>query len=161
MLDPTVTSAKSGLAHCLHGLLAGEVFRKTEVDHFDAAGVIFASKHKVLRLDVSMTNILTVKVDQCGKQLVHDQSRFALTQVLSLDDKMEQFSSFAISKKRKVKSDMFLWRVEIFRIACDIFAQISSVLDLSLSYLAIRHTRLLMNCKLWTIQAMVVTIASR
>ena len=51
-------------AHCLHGFLASEVFRESEVDHFDASWVALSCKHKVFGLDVAMADVLPMQVDQ-------------------------------------------------------------------------------------------------
>ena len=98
-------------AHGLHGLLAGEVLRKAEVNHLDATGVVFASEHKVLGLDVAMADVLSVQVDQRGQQLVHNEGRFSLAQVLPFDDEVEQLSSFAISVevKKLAMQRMIAW----------------------------------------------------
>ena len=87
--------------------MAGEVLRKAEVDHFDAAGVVLASEHKVLGLDVAMADVLSVQVDQCGEKLVHDQCCLTFAQVLALDDEVEQLATFTVpelAQKSMVKS---------------------------------------------------------
>ena len=83
-------------AHSLHGLLAGEVFRQAKINHLDTGGVAFASKHEVLRLDVAMTDVLSMEVDECREQLVHDHCCLFLAQMLSLKNEMEEFTSFAV-----------------------------------------------------------------
>ena len=49
--------------HCLHSLLPGEVLREAEIDHLDTSRVVLAGEHEVLRLDVPVTNVLTMEVD--------------------------------------------------------------------------------------------------
>lgn len=75
--------------HCLHSLLSGKVLRKAKINHFDAIRVILAGKHEILRLDVSMADVLSVQVSERRKKLMHDQRCLPLAQMLPLDDKME------------------------------------------------------------------------
>ena len=87
--------------------MAGEVLRKAEVDHFYAAGVVLASEHEVLGLDVAMADVLSMQVDQCGEKLVHDQCCLTFAQVLALDDEVEQLATFTVpelAQKSMVKS---------------------------------------------------------
>ena len=71
-------------AHCFHGLLTTEVFRQAEIDHLDARWIVFIREHEVLWLDIPMTDVLRMKIDQCAKELIHNHSSFSFIQMLPL-----------------------------------------------------------------------------
>lgn len=77
--------------------MPGEIFAETEVNHFDAGGIVLLFKHEVLRLNVSVRDVVIVQVHQCGEQLLHYVSCLPFRQVLSLNYEIKKFAAAAVS----------------------------------------------------------------
>lgn len=82
------------LAHLVRRLLRAIVMRGTKVDYLNAAAVLDIDQY-VLRLQVTMCNVLTVTVCDCLQQLLEDDSRLNLAEVVTLRDLVEQLASLA------------------------------------------------------------------
>jgi hypothetical protein len=78
-----------GATHGGHGLVIGKVLGESEVDHFDASEVVLLVDHEVLRLDVSVGDLVVVQVLEGTEQLLHDEGGHLLAQVLAFDDVVE------------------------------------------------------------------------
>lgn len=80
----------------MHDLALAVVFRQPEIDHLNTRQIILFEKHKVLRFDVSVGNLLGVNVLERLKHLFHDVCGYVFTQVFLLNDVIEQLTSLAI-----------------------------------------------------------------
>lgn len=72
------------------------IFAQSEINHFNTCQIVLTIEHKILGFDISVGNLLGMKVFEGGKELLHDEGSHILRQVPLLNDVVEQFSSLAI-----------------------------------------------------------------